>query len=278
MHTTKAGFRRSGAAPRAILLALVACLCPAGVFGLGKAIVSEFSLTTKDLQNMTAGLPKTIQEGISARPADFLHLLAAVLAEPADLLVLVDKTHLLPSDAVPPDLVSLGDYRLSVSRNDLQLRKSIMPAVLAMDSAARAAGAPLLYSSSYRSYDYQAEVYARAVQQDGQAQADRESARPGASQHQLGTVIDFGSITEAFADTKQGKWLAAHAWEYGFSLSYPDAYESVTGYMHESWHYRYITKPAARLQRQFFGDIQQYMLVFLNDKRAELEASLRKGD
>jgi D-alanyl-D-alanine carboxypeptidase len=147
-----------------------------------------------------------------------------------------------------------------------------------MDSAARADGAPLLYSSSYRSYDYQAEVYARAVEKDGQAQADRESARPGSSQHQLGTVIDFGSITDAFAGTKQGRWLAAHAWEYGFSLSYPDGYEPVTGYKHESWHYRYITKPAARLQREFFGDIQQYMLAFLNDNRSALEASLRRKD
>jgi D-alanyl-D-alanine carboxypeptidase len=249
-----------------------------GAFGLGRAIVSEFSLTARDLQKMTAGLPKSIQEGIAAKPADFLHQLAAVLAEPADLLVLVDKTHPLPADAVPPDLVSLGGYHLSVSRNDLQLRKSIMPAVLAMDSAARADGAPLLYSSSYRSFDYQAGVYAREVKEFGQAQADRESARPGTSQHQLGTVIDFGSITDAFADTREGRWLAAHAWEYGFSLSYPEGYESVTGYRHESWHYRYITKPAARLQREFFGDIQQYMLVFLHDNRAALEASLRKGD
>jgi D-alanyl-D-alanine carboxypeptidase len=270
--------RRGRAVPRALLLAFVACLCPAGASGLGRPIVSEFSLTGKELAKMTAGLPKSIQQGITARPADFMHLLAEVLAEPADLLVLVDKAHPLPSDAVPPDLVSLNDYRLSVSRKELQLRKSIMPAVLAMDNAARAAGAPLLYSSSYRSYDYQADVYARAVQQEGQAQADRESARPGASQHQLGTVIDFGSITDAFADTRQGRWLAAHAWEYGFSLSYPDGYEAVTGYRHESWHYRYITKPAARLQREFFGDVQQYMLVFLNDNRAALEASLRKGD
>ncbi len=237
-------------------------------------MVPEFSLTQKDLESITARLPKAIRDGIAARPEAFLRLLAAVLAEPADLLVLVDKAHPLPDGYVPPDLVSLNDYRLNVSREDLSLRRSIMPAVLAMAAAAQKDGAPLLFSSSYRSYQYQADVYDRAVKQDGQEQADRESARPGMSQHQLGTVIDFGSITDAIAGTKQGKWLQAHAEEYGFSLSYPDGYEAVTGYMHESWHYRYITRAAAALQKQFFDDIQQYLLQFLSDNRARLEAAL----
>ncbi len=225
---------------------------------------------------MSSGLPVTIQQGISAKPDAFLHLLAGVLSEPAELFVLVDKEHPLSASYVPPDLESLNDYRLDVSRKDLQLRSAIMPAVLAMDKAARAAGAPLLYSSSYRSYEYQADVYDREVKQFGREQADRESARPGSSQHQLGTAIDFGSITDAFAGTKQGRWLQAHAWEYGFSLSYPDGYEAVTGYRHESWHYRYVTKAGALLQREFFGDIQQYMLQFLHDNRARLEAALVK--
>ena len=90
--------------------------------------------------------------------------------------------------------------------------------------------------------------------------AERESARPGASQHQLGTAIDFGSITDAFAQTRAGKWLVAHAWEYGFSLSYPQGDEGITGYRYESWHYRFITKPGVLLQRRYFGNIQQYLL------------------
>jgi D-alanyl-D-alanine carboxypeptidase len=221
---------------------------------------------------MTAGLPKTVQERIIADPRGFLHLLSQVLDEPADLLILVDKAHPLASDYVPPDLVSLSAYPLSVSRTDLELRKSIMTSVLDMAAAAHRAGATLVFSSSYRSFEYQKAVYQREVQAYGQAAADRESAQPGASQHQLGTAIDFGSITDAFAETKAGRWLQAHAWEYGFSLSYPQGYENVTGYRYESWHYRFITRSAAQLQKGYFGDIQQSLLEFLHDNRAALEA------
>ena len=220
---------------------------------------------------MTAGLPRTAQDRILGAPQDFLHLLAQVLDQPADLLVLVDKAHPLPSDYVPADLVKLSGFPLLVGRSDLELRGAIMTAVLDMAAAARSAGAALLFSSSYRSYDYQKSVYEREVKTYGQAAADRESARPGASQHQLGTAVDFGSITDAFADTKAGRWLASHAGEYGFSLSYPQGYEELTGYRWESWHYRFITRPAARMQKEYFDDVQQLMLVFLHDNRAALE-------
>jgi D-alanyl-D-alanine carboxypeptidase len=247
-------------------------LFPRGAAAAGSIAAPEFSLTVQDLQAMTAGLPRTVQDHILGAPRDFLHLLAQVLDEPADYLVLVDKSHLLSADYAPPDLVSLSAYPLSVGRPDLQLRRTIMPAVRELAEAARAAGATLLFSSSYRSFEYQKSVYEREVRTYGQAAADRESARPGASQHQLGTVVDFGSITDAFADTKAGRWLAAHAGEYGFSLSYPQGFEQVTGYRWESWHYRYITRPGARLQKEYFEDIQQYMLEFLHDNRTALDA------
>ena len=79
----------------------------------------EFSLTVQDLRAMTAALPRTAQDRILGAPQGFLHLLAQVLDEPPDLLVLVDKAHPLPADFVPPDLVKLSGYPLSVSRNDL---------------------------------------------------------------------------------------------------------------------------------------------------------------
>jgi D-alanyl-D-alanine carboxypeptidase len=147
-----------------------------------------------------------------------------------------------------------------------------MPAVLEMVGAAKRSGITLVFSSGYRSFEYQKYVYAREVKTYGQEVADRESARPGASQHQLGTAIDFGSITDAFAQSRAGKWLAAHAEEYGFSLSYPLGYEGVTGYRYESWHYRFITKAGTLLQKRYFDDIQQYMLEFLNTNRTVLEA------
>jgi D-alanyl-D-alanine carboxypeptidase len=213
-----------------------------------------------------------------AAPRDFLRLVARVLNEPAVFFLLVDKKHLLDSTYEPADLVSLRAYSFSVSWGDVSVRKAIIPELREMVDAAKADGVTLVFSSGFRSFQYQKSVYAREVKNYGQGIADRESARPGASQHQLGTAIDFGSITDAFAQTRAGMWLAAHAEEHGFSLSYPKGYEEITGYRYESWHYRYVTKPGALLQKKYFGDIQQYLLEFLQVNRAVLEAKRLKSD
>ena len=267
---------------RLLVLALTAALAAAQAWSAGggaagqgpdATVAPEFTLTRADLQKLTASFPGSVQQKILADAPRFLSLLAQALGEPPNLLELVDKRHVLADDFVPPDLVSLSGYPLSVGRPDLRLRKAIMPEVMALASAARTDGVTLLFSSAYRSFEYQKLVFDREVRTYGRQAAERESALPGASQHQLGTAIDFGSITDEFAQTKAGRWLASRAWEYGFTLSYPRGYEEVTGYRWESWHYRYIGRPAARLQREFFGDVQQYLLEFFHDHRAALEAA-----
>ena len=93
-------------------------------------------------------------------------------------------------------------------------------------------------------------IYERNVREMGKEAADRESAAPGTSQHQLGVAIDFGSISDDFATTKAGLWMEQNAHLFGFSLSYPQGYESVTGYRWESWHYRYIGFLATEFQKK----------------------------
>ncbi len=213
-----------------------------------------------------ASIPENMLRDIEADRDAFIAELEAVLVTDADaLLELVDKKHELPADRSPPDLVPLVWGRsYKPNRDGLSLRAGAEAALEKMSAAARKDGVVLLVSSSYRSYDYQKNVYERNVRELGQAAADRESARPGTSQHQLGTAVDFGSITDDFALTAAGKWLALHAGEYGWSLSFPDGYEAVTGYRWESWHYRYIGVPAAAFQKKRFDDIQQYMLEFID--------------
>jgi zinc D-Ala-D-Ala carboxypeptidase len=260
---------------RRFAILCLACACASAAaqvaFAGGGQDPRLLRISDKELSSMLAPLSKDIRDGINAEKPRFLELLAQVLDEPPDLLVLVDKRHPLEDGFVPPDLASVNGYQLSRSRDDLRLRRILMPALLEMDRAARAAGVTLLLSSSYRSYTYQASVYAKEVRLYGQEMADRESARPGMSQHQLGTAIDFGSITDDYAETRAGRWLAAHAAEFGFSLSFPKGFEGVTGYKWECWHYRYVGRPAVRLQREFFGDVQQYLMEFLHDNRALLD-------
>jgi D-alanyl-D-alanine carboxypeptidase len=212
-------------------------------------------------------IPPAIVERINANGKVFAREITSVLAlDTEGLLVLADKQHTLSSTYVPSDLVDLNSNRSYViGKNGLSLRLSAENALEEMARAARADGITLVASSSYRSWEYQKSVYERNVKELGQAAADRESARPGTSQHQLGTAVDFGTITDEFADTKAGKWLAVNAGRFGWSLSFPDGYESVTGYRWESWHYRYIGKEAVALQDTWFGGVQQYMLEYINE-------------
>lgn len=232
-----------------------------------------FDITAEELEIMLDPLPAGIRENILENPAGFLERIGEVLDLPEELFIIADKSHDIGPDFVPDDLFDLGGYPLRTGRGGLSLRAVVMPDALAMSEAANQAGIELVFSSAYRSYDYQDAVYSRNVNQLGKARADRESARPGTSQHQLGTAVDFGSITDAFADTPEGKWLYKNAWKYGFSLSYPDGYESLTGYRHEIWHYRYITRQAAYLEREFFDSVQHLLLYFLAANREALEES-----
>ena len=146
-----------------------------------------------------------IQARVDASPNVFLRYVSAASSEAAaDLMLLarVDKEKALPKAYAPADLVALDGTGLSVSRAGHHLRKPAYIALKAMDAAARLDGTNLVVASSYRSYDYQVEVWNRTVKSDGLAATEASVAPPGHSQHQLGTAVDFGPISEAFAQTK----------------------------------------------------------------------------
>ena len=99
--------------------------------------------------------------------------------------------------------------------------------------------------SGFRSYATQAQLYQSYVNQEGQTAADRYSARPGYSEHQTGLAFDvIGTDGQLVEDSSAAQWLLEHAPDYGFVVRYPRGKESITGYMHEEWHLRYIGKEA----------------------------------
>lgn len=122
-----------------------------------------------------------------------------------------------------------------------------------MAAEAKLSGFELVAFSTYRSFDYQTTLYNRYVERDGQEAADRYSARPGYSEHQTGLAFDIGEknfeqywASSEFGNTPAGKWVAENAHKYGFILRYPVGKEDITGYMHESWHFRYVGEGIAR--------------------------------
>lgn len=107
--------------------------------------------------------------------------------------------------------------------------------------------------STYRSFEYQTDLYNKYVKRDGVEEADRYSARPGYSEHQTGLAFDIGEVNKEqdwastrFGETDAGKWLAENAHLYGFILRYPEGKETITGYMYEAWHFRYVGEEIAK--------------------------------
>lgn len=120
--------------------------------------------------------------------------------------------------------------------------------------------------STFRDFDRQKVLYDRYVTKDGQEEADRYSARPGFSEHQTGLAFDIGESGEeqhwaaaSFEDTEAGKWVAENAHRYGFIMRYPKGKERVTGYMHESWHFRYVGEKKATEIYEADSTLEEYL-------------------
>lgn len=129
-------------------------------------------------------------------------------------------------------------------------------------------GFKLTAFSTYRSFEYQTDLYQRYVDQDGEEEADRYSARPGYSEHQTGLAFDIGELnvtedwaSERFGETEAGKWIAANAHRFGFIMRYPEGKEFVTGYMYESWHFRYVGVEIAESIYKNNSTLEEYLEI-----------------
>lgn len=213
----------------------------------------------------------------NGNPQEFLQDLQAVLQSENDFssedlspFYLIDKKHTVSSDYVPKNLIPLKKNELfDIDKNNLSLRPEAYEALKKLAEAALKDGVKLTVSSTYRSYEYQKNLFDYWVSVDGLEEAERESARPGTSQHQLGLALDFAPVDDAFDKTPAGKWVYENASKYGWSLSFPQGYEHVTGYRWECWHFRYIGKPAVEFQKKWFSNIQQFMIEFLDLWKSE---------
>jgi len=109
-----------------------------------------------------------------------------------------------------------------------------------MNADASSLGLNLYISSGYRSYSNQKYIYNNYVKVDGKEKADTYSARAGHSEHQTGLAFDLNTIDDSFTYTDEGKWVNENCYRYGLILRYPKGKDDITGYMHESWHLRYV--------------------------------------
>lgn len=173
--------------------------------------------------------------------------------------ILVNKHNYLKEDYVPENLKSLSStYALS----NMKMVEEAANAFESLSKDASKENYKVIAMSTYRSYEYQVDLYNKYVKSDGKEAADTYSGRPGNSEHQTGLAVDVYNQTETYTNfekTKEYNWMQENAYKYGFILRFPKDKENETGYEFESWHYRYVGKDIATYIHKHNITLEEYI-------------------
>jgi zinc D-Ala-D-Ala carboxypeptidase len=228
---------------RLITLSVVGALAigAAGVYGLPRIISDQVSQLPESIQNIT--------DQVQAKPITIFNPPKYSIDEADSIWVVVNKQRQIsPLKYQPENLVFPAFPKPKVQNPfGLQLREEAALATVEMASAMSKEGiGTLTLNSGFRTYKNQQGLYNRTRDTRGLAVAEKLSARPGHSEHQLGLAADFSArgqgcvILVCFGNTEAGRWLEENAHEYGFILRYPKGHRSITGFQYEPWHFRYV--------------------------------------
>lgn len=174
-------------------------------------------------------------------------------------IILVNKYYYLNDNYIPDNLERIkSQYALS----GMKLVDYAKDAFEDMASAAAKKDLNIVAMSTYRSYNYQVNLYKRYAREDGAEKADTYSGRPGHSEHQTGLAVDVYNQKETYTNfekTDEFDWMQEHAHEYGFILRFPKDKVRETGYVYESWHYRYVGKEIAKYIKENNISLEEYI-------------------
>lgn len=192
---------------------------------------------------------------------------SGAISNPTSVLALVNKKYHLPSNYVPQNLaVPDVPFPYNGFHQKKLMRQDAAKALEALFAQARRDNINIYAISGYRSYQTQKGIFESNTKKYGSASAaNRFSARPGESEHQTGLAMDISSpsvnfsLTQSFANTKEGQWLKENAPKYGFIIRYPQGRESITGYAYEPWHIRYVGTTASFVIAERDITLEQYL-------------------
>ncbi len=140
----------------------------------------------------------------------------------------------------PLEAHTLKKIPVEFTRNgsNLYLLEDACDALVWMAEEAREENVTITVHSGYRSIWYQRKIF-RQLMAKGRTWEDlvRYVAPPGYSEHMLGVVVDLYPSNWSFASTPVYQWLKEHAFEYGFSETYPEGGKD--GFPWEPWHWKF---------------------------------------
>lgn len=173
--------------------------------------------------------------------------------------ILVNKHNYLKENYVPNNLEQI-DTKYALS--NMSLVNTAKYAFENMSKEANKENLKIIAMSTYRSYEYQVNLYNNYAKSDGKAAADTYSGRPGNSEHQTGLAVDVYNQDETYTNfekTEEYIWMQDNAYKYGFILRFPKGKEKETGYEFESWHYRYVGKNIAKIIKENNISLEEYI-------------------
>lgn len=179
--------------------------------------------------------------------------------DPHSDITLVNKAYVLDKNFVPNDLVNFESKSIS---------KRVVEPLKEMFEYAKEAGYHLCTISSYRSYNTQTSLFNGYIKRDGRAHAERYSAKPGHSEHQLGLATDLCTTNgkRITVDSPVYPWLENNAHKFGFIIRFPKGKTGITGYNFEPWHVRYIGKEHATKVKELDITYDEYYEIFLKER------------
>ena len=220
-----------------------------GALALGA--VSVFGLP-KIISDQVADLPESIQNianQVQPKPVTIFDPPKYSIDEADSIWVVVNKQRQISPLKYQPESLAFPAFPKPKIQNPfgLQMREEAALATVDLAKAMAEAGqGTLILNSGFRTYKNQQGLYNRTRDTRGLAVAEKLSARPGHSEHQLGLAADFSVrgqgcvIMVCFGKTEAGIWLDENAHEFGFVLRFPKGYRPITGFQYEPWHFRYV--------------------------------------
>ena len=213
-----------------------------------------------------------------AKTQELLYSGSALSADQApkpDFLVLVNRQHKLGKNDAPTDLVTIESVLSSdivkVKYSGTKADRTATEALGQMLSAAIADGlSNFQISSAYRTYSEQQKLVDNSVakyqknnpdwSRDRCLSATYNTVAPaGTSEHQTGLAFDITVPGVSFTGTEQQQWLHQHCAEYGFIVRFTAEKQKLTGFVAESWHFRYVGKEAAAVMTENNWCLEEYV-------------------
>lgn len=179
-------------------------------------------------------------------------------------LLLVNQQYPVIPESVPTDVIDLSLHSewtagYGLLSEGIQLSEDLVKRFSEMVAVAKQDGIDhFLLTSGYRGFEEQEILF---------EEMGADYALPaGYSEHNLGLSLDVSSTEMLMEVAPEGRWVADHAWEFGFVVRYPADKTEITGIQYEPWHLRYVGLPHSAIMKEKNFVLEEY-LAYLKEER-----------